>query len=441
MASADYAVVGDVLEIVPAITAELRRVRGVVIASALALAAAIAVAGAAVRPPRAAARPARPDGPRRRASTRADDVPDRAARRGGRRRSASASCCSGSCPGLMHAFIFWAFIVLFPAIFIAMIEIVDPDSAPDWALVRRAVRRVLRARADRRGDRVLHPQGRAAAAVRGQPPRRGRPDPAWIAGIVGTLLALHATDSRVFAWAHVLLILGFLAYLPHSKHLHIATAAINVYFGRTRARGRLEPLRFDEDDARGGDALRHRDRRGPDVEADDGRVLVHRVRALPGRLPGVRDRQDAVAQARDHGRARPPVRGGAEGARRRLRRPAGRRDRAARGDGLGLRDVRRLRRGVPGQHRAHRPHRRPAPAPRDGRVALPERGRADAARRRAPGQPLGQAAGRARRLGRGARRPRARARRPGRRRSCTGSAAPRRSTSARARARGRRRSC
>jgi Fe-S oxidoreductase len=70
---------------------------------------------------------------------------------------------------------------------------------------------------------------------------------AWIAAIVTTLLLLHATESRIFAWAHVLLILGFLAYLPHSKHLHIATAAINVYFGRTRARGRLEPLRFDEE--------------------------------------------------------------------------------------------------------------------------------------------------------------------------------------------------
>jgi Fe-S oxidoreductase len=40
-------------------------------------------------------------------------------------------------------------------------------------------------------------------------------------------------------------ILGFLAYLPRSKHLHIATAAVNVWFGRTRRRGRLEPLRFD----------------------------------------------------------------------------------------------------------------------------------------------------------------------------------------------------
>ena len=54
--------------------------------------------------------------------------------------------------------------------------------------------------------------------------------------------------ERVFVWAHVLIILGFLAYLPHSKHLHIATAAINVFFGRTRARGRLEPLDFEAED-------------------------------------------------------------------------------------------------------------------------------------------------------------------------------------------------
>jgi Fe-S oxidoreductase len=103
---------------------------------------------------------------------------------------------------------------------------------------------------------------------------------AMIAGIVITLLLWHATRialgvneypaswtpvanalsnlfgagtatkvlERVFVWAHVLLILSFLAYLPHSKHLHIATAAVNVFFARTRARGRLEPLRFDDED-------------------------------------------------------------------------------------------------------------------------------------------------------------------------------------------------
>ena len=36
--------------------------------------------------------------------------------------------------------------------------------------------------------------------------------------------------------------------MPYSKHLHIATAAFNVFFGRTRRRGRLEPLRFDVPD-------------------------------------------------------------------------------------------------------------------------------------------------------------------------------------------------
>jgi Fe-S oxidoreductase len=150
-------------------------------------------------------------------------------------------------PGLMHAFIFWAFIVLFPAIPLAMIAIVDPEAAPHWgwyealanvfcvlALVGVAMALFIR--------KVIRPR-------RFEGSHLGEADLilAWIAGIVTTLLLYHATESRWWAWAHVLLILGFLVYLPHSKHLHIATAAINVYFGRTRARGRLEPLRFDEE--------------------------------------------------------------------------------------------------------------------------------------------------------------------------------------------------
>jgi Fe-S oxidoreductase len=216
-----------------------------VIASATALAAAIAIAGTLfarrallltrlVRMGRASG------------IDRADDVPDRL--------RAEAVVVVGQrkllqrlVPGLMHAFIFWAFIVLFPAIFIAMIEIVDADSAPDWpwydalsdvfcvlALIGVATAFYIR--------KVVRPR-------RFEGSHLGEADLIllWIAAIVGTLLLLHGTDEPVFAWAHVLLILGFLAYLPHSKHLHIATAALNVYFGRTRLRGRLEPLRFDEE--------------------------------------------------------------------------------------------------------------------------------------------------------------------------------------------------
>ena len=55
----------------------------------------------------------------------------------------------------------------------------------------------------------------------------------------------------------VLTILGIpRSYLPYSKHLHIATAAINVWFGRTAARGRLEPLRFEPAEGQSEEDLR-----------------------------------------------------------------------------------------------------------------------------------------------------------------------------------------
>ena len=187
-------------------------------------------------------------------------------------------------PGLVHAFIFWGFCVLLPTIVIAMIGIVDRRQTLPWLghqgwyalLVDVFAVLVL----CRRARGALHPQCPAPAALRGQPPARGRPDPRLdrvdrddaaavarvadraaperVPGRLGAGLARALAPlrrggqrtrdaERVLVWAHVLGILSFLAYLPYSKHLHIATAAINVWFGRTRARGRLEPLRFDED--------------------------------------------------------------------------------------------------------------------------------------------------------------------------------------------------
>jgi Fe-S oxidoreductase len=184
-------------------------------------------------------------------------------------------------PGLIHAAIFWGFLVLFPTIVIAMIGAVSRDATLPWlghqgwfafmvdvfavlvlagvigAVIIRKIQRPARFEGSHLGeaDLIL----------------------ALIAGIVTTLLLWHASRialglnewpassspvsnalsnlfrdndvtkvlERVFVWAHIGIILTFLAYLPHSKHLHIATAAFNVYFTRTRARGRLEPLRFD----------------------------------------------------------------------------------------------------------------------------------------------------------------------------------------------------
>jgi Fe-S oxidoreductase len=191
-------------------------------------------------------------------------------------------------PGLVHAAIFWGFLVLFPTILLALAGVVDrepwlPHGSPlDWLASQGWFALLV----DVFAVLVLAGVASALWIRKVQRPRRfegshlGEADLilGLIAGIVTTLLLWHATRialgvnewpaswspvsnalsnlfgdgtatevlERVFVWAHVLLILGFLVYLPHSKHLHIATAAINVFFGRTRARGRLEPLRFDD---------------------------------------------------------------------------------------------------------------------------------------------------------------------------------------------------
>ena len=187
-------------------------------------------------------------------------------------------------PGLMHAAIFWGFIVLLPTILIAMIGAVDPHATLPWlgaqgwysllvdvfaVLVLAGVLAAFAIRKLQRPARFKGSHLGEADLILG-----------LIGGIVVTLLLWHASQialalndypaawapassalshpvgpaapwlERVAVWAHVLLILTFLVYLPYSKHLHIAVAAINVYFGRTRARGRIEPIDFTQPDDR-----------------------------------------------------------------------------------------------------------------------------------------------------------------------------------------------
>jgi Fe-S oxidoreductase len=187
-------------------------------------------------------------------------------------------------PGLIHAFIFWGFLVLGPTILIAMIGAVSKHATFPWlgdqgwyafmvdvfaVLVLIGVVAALWIRKVQRPDRFRGSHLGEADLIL-----------ALIATIATTLLLWHATRialglnewpasaapvsnllsglfshggstrvlERVFVWAHVITILSFLAYLPRSKHLHIATAAFNVWYGRTGAGGRLEPLRFDDPD-------------------------------------------------------------------------------------------------------------------------------------------------------------------------------------------------
>lgn len=185
-------------------------------------------------------------------------------------------------PGLIHAFIFWGFLALLPTVVIAMIGILDRRLTLPWlgrqgwfalvvdvfaVLVLAGVLSALWIRKVQRPRRF-----------EGSHPREADLILVLIATIATTLLLWHATRialrlnewprswspvslglshlfgdaaatrplERLFVWGHVAAILFFLAYLPRTKHLHILSAAFNVWFGRTGPGGRLEPLRFDD---------------------------------------------------------------------------------------------------------------------------------------------------------------------------------------------------
>ena len=55
--------------------------------------------------------------------------------------------------------------------------------------------------------------------------------------------------STWFWWTHILLVLGFLNYLPYSKHLHVLTSIPNVYFSNLDGRGALKPIDLNDETA------------------------------------------------------------------------------------------------------------------------------------------------------------------------------------------------
>jgi Fe-S oxidoreductase len=187
-------------------------------------------------------------------------------------------------PGLIHAFIFWGFIVLAPTIVIAMIGLVDKHATFPWighqgwyaflvdvfavlvlvgvvsALWIRKVQRPARFKGSHLGEAdlilamiatialtlLLWHATRIALGLNEWPA-----SDAPVSNALSHLFADNGTTrvlERVFVWLHVLTILTFLAYLPHSKHLHIASAAFTVWYGRTGPGGKLETLRFDDED-------------------------------------------------------------------------------------------------------------------------------------------------------------------------------------------------
>jgi len=66
-----------------------------------------------------------------------------------------------------------------------------------------------------------------------------------LAGILAPESA--GTWFHVFFWGHMLMVLGFLNYLPYSKHLHVITSTFNVYFSDLTSKGALQPINLADE--------------------------------------------------------------------------------------------------------------------------------------------------------------------------------------------------
>ena len=191
-------------------------------------------------------------------------------------------------PGLMHALIFWGFLVLLTTIVEVIGQLIDPaweiplvggsawlglvqDVFAFGVLVGLSI--AVWIRVVKRPERFVGSHHLEAYRIlglifwivltlflaRGARIALGYAEPwSWTpvsraASDVVTALpdAWERWAMWTMNWVHLALILGFLVYLGYSKHLHIATSAINVFFASTRPRGTLTPLRIDLEAAEG----------------------------------------------------------------------------------------------------------------------------------------------------------------------------------------------
>jgi Fe-S oxidoreductase len=59
----------------------------------------------------------------------------------------------------------------------------------------------------------------------------------------------HSLAYGFFHWLHNIVVLGFLAYIPYSKHLHVVTALPNLFFREERVKGRIPNLDLEDENA------------------------------------------------------------------------------------------------------------------------------------------------------------------------------------------------
>jgi Fe-S oxidoreductase len=188
--------------------------------------------------------------------------------------------------GAIHAMIFWGFLVLLAAVIESIVEGLIPGGnlfwlgpvysvlslSQDvfcvlivigvvWALYRRYISVPPRLRVDRAERRdaalILLTIGIIVTSLLLMNAVRlpAGHESEWAVRPVGALLRPFFDDpdtARVVFeamwWLHIIAILGFMNYLPYSKHLHVMTSIPNVYFARIEESGaKLGKIDFEEE--------------------------------------------------------------------------------------------------------------------------------------------------------------------------------------------------
>jgi Fe-S oxidoreductase/nitrate reductase gamma subunit len=186
--------------------------------------------------------------------------------------------------GLMHAGIFWGFVLLTigtadivtggiiqtvlqapldGAVWVGISAMQNVVAvivlvAIAWAYVRRLVTRPARLTFNRDALVILAMIGGVVAAELFaqvfEVARYGEISGAFVSNAVAVPLrglapsALEAAFAALW-WGHMALVATFLAYLPFSKHLHIATSFPNILFRKLQPRGELPPMDLEDETA------------------------------------------------------------------------------------------------------------------------------------------------------------------------------------------------
>jgi Fe-S oxidoreductase len=71
---------------------------------------------------------------------------------------------------------------------------------------------------------------------------------AGLAGLPAGTLALHL---KISWWLHILIVFGFIAYVPHSKYFHMFTGPVNVFLRRPGSSREIAPLDIEKSEVFG----------------------------------------------------------------------------------------------------------------------------------------------------------------------------------------------